>query len=40
MENPNKPEENLTYRLITSLFDIKQFPAELLALEYHRRYRS
>lgn len=38
IENPNKPEENLTYRLITSLFDIKQFPAELLALEYHRRW--
>lgn len=40
IEHPNNPEEHLTYRLITSLFDIEQFPAELLALEYHQRYRS
>jgi len=30
--------EQQTYRLITSLMDIKQFPAELLATEYHQRW--
>lgn len=38
IENPDKPQENLTYRLITSLFDIVQFPAQLLATEYHQRW--
>lgn len=38
IEHPDKPEEQLTYRLITSLFDIEQFPAELLAKEYHQRW--
>lgn len=36
--HPDKPEEQLTYRLITSLFDFEQFPAELLAVEYHQRW--
>jgi hypothetical protein len=31
IEHPGKPQEQLTYRLITSLLDIEQFPAELLA---------
>ncbi len=30
--------EQQTYRLITSLMDIQQFPAELLAAEYHQRW--
>lgn len=34
IEHPGKPQEQLTYRLITSLLDIEQFPAELLAREY------
>lgn len=38
IENPDKPQENLTYRLITSLFDIVQFPAQLLATQYHQRW--
>jgi hypothetical protein len=38
IEHPDKPEEQLTYRLITSLLDIEQFPAELLAKEYHQRW--
>jgi hypothetical protein len=28
----------LTYRLITSLLNIEQFPATLLAVEYHQRW--
>ena len=38
IEHPDKPEEQLTYRLITSLLDIEKFPAELLAREYHQRW--
>lgn len=39
IEHPtNQSQEPLTYRLITSLFDIKQFPATLLAEEYHQRW--
>ena len=38
IENPEKPAEQLTYRLLTSLFDIEQFPSELLAREYHQRW--
>jgi len=38
IEHPEKPEEQLTYRLITSLLDIKRFPAQLLAVEYHQRW--
>jgi len=38
IEHPENPEEQLTYRLITSLLDIEKFPAELLAKEYHQRW--
>ncbi len=38
IDHPGKPQEQLTYRLITSLLDIEQFPAELLAREYHQRW--
>ncbi len=37
-EHPEKPEEQLTYRLITSLLDIEKFPAELLARVYAQRW--
>lgn len=38
IEHPENSTEQLTYRLITSLLDINQFPAELLAKEYHQRW--
>lgn len=38
IEHPDNPEEQLTYRLITSLLDIEKFPAKLLAKEYHQRW--
>lgn len=38
IEHPEKPEEQLTHRLITSLLNIEQFPASLLAVEYHQRW--
>lgn len=38
IEHPDQPGESLTYRLITSLLDIEQFPATLLAAEYHQRW--
>jgi hypothetical protein len=38
IEHPHNPTEQLTYRLITSLLDINEFPAELLAKEYHQRW--
>ncbi len=38
IEHPDKPGEQLTYRLITSIFNIQQFPATLLAVEYHQRW--
>lgn len=38
IEHPDNPQEQLTYRLITSLLDIERFPAELLAREYHQRW--
>lgn len=38
IEHPENPTEQLTYRLITSLLDIEEFPAELLAREYHQRW--
>lgn len=38
IEQQEKPEEQLTYRLITSLLNIEQFPATLLAAEYHQRW--
>jgi hypothetical protein len=38
IENPNKPDEQLRYRLISSLLDVEKFPAQLLAMEYHQRW--
>lgn len=38
IEHPEKPTQQLTYRLITSLFSIEQFPATMLAMEYHTRW--
>lgn len=38
IEHPDKPGEQLTYRLITSLLNMELFPAELLAKEYHQRW--
>jgi len=38
IENPDNPEEQIRYRLITSLLDIEKFPAQLLAGEYHQRW--
>jgi len=38
IENSNNPEEQIKYRLITSLLDIIEFPAQLLACEYHQRW--
>ena len=40
IENPDNPEEQIRYRLITSLLDIEKFPAQLLACEYHQRLRG
>jgi hypothetical protein len=38
IENPDSPEEQIRYRLITSLLDTEKFPAQLLACEYHQRW--
>ena len=38
IEHLENPTEQLTYRLITNLLDINQFPGELLAREYHQRW--
>ena len=38
IEHPEKPKEQLTHRLITSLLNIEEFPASLLAVEYHQRW--
>lgn len=38
IENPNNPESQIRYRLITSLLDVEKFPAQLLASEYHQRW--
>ena len=38
IEQPEQPQEQITYRLITSLLDIERFPAQLLASEYHQRW--
>jgi len=38
IEQQDKPQEQLTYRLITSLLDIENFPATLLVQEYHQRW--
>jgi hypothetical protein len=38
IEHPENPTEQIKYRLITSLLDIENFPAELLVREYHQRW--
>lgn len=38
--DPSRPDQTQIYRLITNLFNIEQFPATLLAQEYHQRSRS
>lgn len=38
IETPEPLEQPPTYRLITSLLDLEQFPALLLAPEYHQRW--
>jgi hypothetical protein len=38
IENYNRPEAQIRYRLITSLLEAKNFPAQLLACEYHQRW--
>lgn len=40
VENPENPEEQIRYRLITSLLDLEKFPAQLLACEYHQRWEA
>lgn len=37
IENLENPNEQLRYRLITSLLNQEEFPAQLLAIEYHQR---
>lgn len=38
IDSPEQPGTQQTYRLITSLMDIEEFPAVLLAQEYHQRW--
>jgi len=38
--DPDRPDQIQIYRLITNLFNIEQFPAELLAQEYHQRWEA
>jgi hypothetical protein len=38
IENYDRPEAQITYRLITSLLDAEKFPAHLFACEYHQRW--
>ena len=38
IEHPERLGEQVTYRLITSLLNIEQFPATQLAQEYHQRW--
>jgi hypothetical protein len=38
IENYDRPEAQIRYRLITSLLDAEKFPAQLLACEYHQRW--
>lgn len=38
IDSPDQPEVQQVYRLITSLMDTEQFPAPLLATEYHQRW--
>ena len=36
IENYDRPEAQIRYRLITSLLGAEKFPAHLLACEYHQ----
>lgn len=38
IENDDRPEAQIRYRLITSLLDAEKFTAQLLACEYHQRW--
>lgn len=38
IDSPDQPEVQQVYRLITSLMNTEQFPALLLAAEYHQRW--
>lgn len=38
IDAPDQPGSQQIYRLITSLMDVEQFPAWLLATEYHQRW--
>ena len=38
IENYDRPEAQIRYRLITSLLDAEKFTAQLLACEYHQRW--
>jgi hypothetical protein len=38
IENLENPEAEIRYGLITNLLDTKNFPAKLLACEYHQRW--
>src|SRR4028118_1699885 len=38
LENYDRPEAQIKYRLITSLLGAEKFPAQLLACEYHQRW--
>jgi hypothetical protein len=38
IENYDRPEAQIRYRLITSLSDAEKFTAQLLACEYHQRW--
>jgi hypothetical protein len=38
IENSDRPEAQIRYRLITSLSDAEKFTAQLLACEYHQRW--
>ena len=38
IENYDRPEAQMRYRLITSLLNAEKFPSHLLACEYHQRW--
>ena len=38
IENDDRPEAQIRYRLITSLLDVEKLTAHLLACEYHQRW--
>lgn len=38
IENQENPNEQLRYRLITSLLNLEEWTAQLLAIEYHQRW--